>query len=110
MVDDLLTGFARSTLNAVPRRAVRPPFDRVRPPLVPRHELLPKRCVEMYRAGPRPSRFGNGPAGHRSPVASGSLVLIGRADFAEPSHRVPEQLDLVDRLVGARRSHLGRAV
>ena len=77
------------------------------------HQRLAQRQVQVHRAGHAARRAagqGPGPAGQRAPVPGQARPGLGHADLAEPAHRVPVQLELVDGLVGAGAAQLGRPV
>ena len=76
-----------------------------------RRQRLPPRQVEVDRARARlPARGGESPAGGRAVVQKPVVVCGVGPDFAEPPHRGPVELDLVDRLTGADVPQLRRPV
>ena len=77
------------------------------------HQGLTQRQVEVDRPGePVPGTPGGRPrpAGQRPPVAVHPRPRLGHPGLAEPAHRVPVQLDLVDGLVRAGAAQFRRPV
>ena len=125
---DRITDVAGDLVEQEARGLEVDPGDRgQRPPLAPRQrqrvgrgdraldrdrgQRLTPGQVEMDGTGPRlPARRPQRPAGDRAVVEQSLVVGLVGADLAEPAHRGPEDLDLVDRLAGADPAQLRRPV
>ena len=76
-----------------------------------RRERLAPGKIEMDRARPGlAAGGGERPAGDRTEVEQPFVIGLVRADLAEPAHRGPVDLHLVDRLPGADPAQLRRPV